>query len=1199
MKNNLKTAGIVSLLVISGFLGFITFNPEVARAAGATIYVDDDNAGSPTMDGSMLDPYDTIQKGIDNATEGDTVFVFNGTYFENVIVNRTINLTGEDRNTTIIDGGGSGDVVYVNASWVNISGFMMNNSGNTGWPDYDCGIKLDDVQNCSIINNYISNTWVGIYVISSSNITITDNNVSSNGEKGIYLYLSSNNTVTGNYVSNNWDGIWLEDTNGTNIYDNTVYNQTSYGIRLISSNGNNLTGNTISNNFYGIVLNSCRWNNITKNTLFSNDGVGISLILSSSNNYIYHNNMINNVGYDDTNNGNQWDNGYPSGGNYWSDFSPGCPDLYSGSTTPQTTGSPDGICDNQYDIDADSTDYYPLKNPWNPSNTPPSAPINLIPTTGDSYVNITWDAPASDGGLPIINYTIYRNETPGGETFLIEIGNFTHYNDTSVTNGVTYYYQVSAVNIIGEGPFSNEVNATPLSVPDAPTGLGATTGDAYINLTWNAPASDGGSPIINYSVYRSTIIGFKEFLTQIGNITYYNDTGVTKGETYYYLVSAVNSVGEGPESNGLIVTLLTVPDAPSGLTAIAGDSYVNLTWNAPTFDGGFPIINYTIYRNGTSFAEIENVTYYNDTTVGNGVTYYYKVSAVNLFGEGPASSEVNATPVTVPSAPISLAATVGDSYIYLTWSVPSSDGGSPITNYTIYRGNISGGEEFFTVIENVLFYNDTSVINGVTYYYKVSANNSLGEGPLPNEVNATPMTLPSAPSNLTAVSGVSYVNLTWDAPSSNGGSPIINYTIYRGGTSGGETPLAQIGNVTHYNDTSVTNGITYHYKVSANNSVGEGPLSNEAGVTAGTVPSAPIGLIATAGDSYIEITWSAPASDGGLPVTNYRIYRGTISGGEILHEVFVSALFYNDTTVTPGFTYYYKVRAVNTIGEGAPSEEVNATPVSVPEAPTDLNAMAGDSYINLTWGPPFIDGGSTITNYKIYRGNATGNETFLDELEVVFHYNDTDVENNVTYFYFITAVNGKGDGPSSYEVNATPSPPPVVVNQPPTCALTTAIPGKPISGIFDINGTALDNDGTVELVQIKIGEDGDWIDVNGTTNWDYKLDTTKLSNGKHTIYIRSYDGENYSEEISMDIKVDNPPEQQDLTILVLIALIALLIIIMFLLIKKMKGRPSEEFEEEEEEEIEDEEEEIEEEEPEEDLEEEEEEAEEELEEEEL
>ena len=117
----------------------------------------------------------------------------------------------------------------------------------------------------------------------------------------------------------------------------------------------------------------------------------------------------------------------------------------------------------------------------------------------------------------------------------------------------------------------------------------------------------------------------------------------------------------------------------------------------------------------------------------------------------------------------------------------------------------------------MLTYTDKDVTNGRTYYYKVSAVNANGEGPLSNEAFATPPTVPSAPLNLTVEAGVDYIDLTWEVPSSDGGSPITNYRIYKGTSSGSEVFYVEIGNLTTCKDTSVTPGTTYYYRVSAVN----------------------------------------------------------------------------------------------------------------------------------------------------------------------------------------------------------------------------------------------------------------------------------------------------------------------------------------------------------------------------------------------
>src|SRR5437870_185370 len=530
--------------------------------------------------------------------------------------------------------------------------------------------------------------------------------------------------------------------------------------------------------------------------------------------------------------------------------------------------------------------------------TLPSAPQNLQAVGGNGQVTLTWDPPSDDGGAPILLYTIYRGNSSGGESFLITVPLVTTYIDLTVSNGVTYYYQVSATNAVGEGPLSNEASATPnppATAPGAPQGLGATAGDAPIALVWSPPGSDGGSPITNYKIYRGNSSGGESFFTEIGNILAYSDTGLTNGHTYYYKVSAVNAVGDGPLSNeasATPTTPATKPGAPRNLQATPGDGQVTLNWQPPSNDGGSPILLYTIYRGNSSGGEsflitVPLVTTYTDATVTNGVTYYYKVSATNAIGEGPKSNEASATPsapATPPGAPQGLSATPGDTTVSLTWSPPSSNGGSPITNYKIYRRTAGGGETLIATIGNQLSYSDGGLTNGVTYYYKVSAVNNEGEGPKSNEASATPIaptTAPGAPRDLGAVAGDATVALAWSSRSSDGGSPITHYKIYRGTTSGGETLPATIGNVLTYSDTSVTNGVTYYYYVTAVNVNGESGSSNEVSATpvAGpSAPGAPRNLVATSGNGTMTLTWSRPSSDGRSPITGYTVYRGTNSG---------------------------------------------------------------------------------------------------------------------------------------------------------------------------------------------------------------------------------------------------------------------------------------------------------------------------------
>ncbi len=125
----------------------------------------------------------------------------------------------------------------------------------------------------------------------------------------------------------------------------------------------------------------------------------------------------------------------------------------------------------------------------------------------------------------------------------------TTFADTGLTNGTTYYYQVTAVNAVGESARSAEVSARPATVPTAPRSLTARTAATKgVTLTWLAPTSTGGAAISGYRIYRSTSSGTETFLVAVGVVTSYTDTATTAGTRYYYKVAAVNAVGTGPLS---------------------------------------------------------------------------------------------------------------------------------------------------------------------------------------------------------------------------------------------------------------------------------------------------------------------------------------------------------------------------------------------------------------------------------------------------------------------------------------------------------------------------------------------------------------------------------------------------------------------------------------------------------------------------
>jgi subtilase family serine protease len=187
--------------------------------------------------------------------------------------------------------------------------------------------------------------------------------------------------------------------------------------------------------------------------------------------------------------------------------------------------------------------------------TPPTAPTGLVASGGNAVVNLSWSAPASNGGSAITSYRIYRGTSSGAETLLTSVSPTTSYSDTGVTSGITYYYEVTAVNVPGEGPRSNEASAAPTTstVPTAPRNLTARTATSKgVTLSWSAPSSNGGSTVTSYRIYRGTRSGLETSYTTVACTTStcsYTDSGTSSRTTYYYEVAATNGVGTGPVSS--------------------------------------------------------------------------------------------------------------------------------------------------------------------------------------------------------------------------------------------------------------------------------------------------------------------------------------------------------------------------------------------------------------------------------------------------------------------------------------------------------------------------------------------------------------------------------------------------------------------------------------------------------------------------
>ena len=251
------------LLVFAGALLILVLAASSDEAEGKSWYVDDD----PGAD------FERIQDAVDAAEDGDTIRVYEGTYYENVVVNKSVSLIGNGSDVTTIDGGHSGDVVTITADGCELSGFMVRNSGNL----FNEGIHIGSDYNRIFENNCTKNKY-GIYSLDySGNNTIYNNTCDSNNYIGICLYYSNQNTLSNNTCSsNNDDGIYLLGSDSNTLSNNTCSLNNRYGIYLEQSDSNTLSNNTCSNNNYdGIFLGRSDHTTLTDNQMIEN-GIFIS-----------------------------------------------------------------------------------------------------------------------------------------------------------------------------------------------------------------------------------------------------------------------------------------------------------------------------------------------------------------------------------------------------------------------------------------------------------------------------------------------------------------------------------------------------------------------------------------------------------------------------------------------------------------------------------------------------------------------------------------------------------------------------------------------------------------------------------------------------------------------------------------------------------------------------------------------------------
>jgi N,N-dimethylformamidase beta subunit-like protein/uncharacterized protein DUF4082/fibronectin type III domain protein/Big-like domain-containing protein len=653
------------------------------------------------------------------------------------------------------------------------------------------------------------------------------------------------------------------------------------------------------------------------------------------------------------------------------------------------------------------THTYQAENYWvdvlftGTATQPPSQVTNVIATAGIGQATVDWTAPSSDGGDAITSYRITPYIGATAQTPVTVSAAATSKTITGLTGGTSYTFKVAAINEAGAGPDSSPSNAvTPTSAtaPGAPTTVAASAGPASATVTWNAPSSDGGSPISGYRITPYIDATAQPPVTAAASASSATVSGLSGGTTYTFTVIAINGVGPSPESapsNAVTPTTVNPPGAPTGIGATAKSAGALVEWTAPASDGGSAITGYRITPYvGSSTQAATTVTApassASVTGLANGTTYTFTVAAISSAGPGAESA---------PSSPVTPYGMIFD--LATPSIVDSGDGGS-VELGVKFRSDVAGaieGIRFFKAAANTgthvgsLWTAGGALLSQATFIGETASGWQQVKFANPVAIQA----------DTTYVAGYFAPNGHYSVNGPNLDSGVDNPPLHAPAGSTSENGVYAYGLTAGFPTNSYQSS---NYWVDVLFSPAPPPAA----------PGQVTGVTATAGPGSATVSWSAPSS-GGAP-SSYVVtpFVGTnpqtpttVSGSPPATTKTIGGL-------TPGTDYTFTVRATNATAAGpdsSPSNTVTPTTAATPGAPTAVTAAARNAGALVSWTAPADNGGSTIINYRVTPFIGTVEQTPTTVAGTATSTTIGSLTNGTSYTFTVTAINASGPGPGS------------------------------------------------------------------------------------------------------------------------------------------------------------------------------------------